>query len=64
MIARTLRLLPMATGLAMMLVLGADARALATAIHPAVSCGEPCDPVGPTTILILIVGIEHFLSEL
>jgi hypothetical protein len=62
MIMRTLRLLPMASGIAAMLVLGGAADALATSLHPAVSCGEPCDPIGNHFLQVLIVGIESLLG--
>jgi len=61
MIMRTLRLLPLASGIAAMLVLGGAADALATGVHPAVSCGLPCDPIGNHLLQILIVKIVSLL---
>jgi hypothetical protein len=52
----------MASGIAAMLVLGGAADALATSLHPAVSCGEPCDPIGNHFLQVLIVGIESLLG--
>ena len=44
MIERTPNRIGMATGLAAIFVVTCAANALAIAVHPAESCGLPCDP--------------------